>query len=129
MESINLTLEKARQMVEAAIDERGVDYIYERPSLATDCMYVHEHGTEQEHAGCGIGLAFHLAGVPLEELRKHEHEDAGTLVWRLHGMGILSGIEPEAEQFMVRFQSNQDHGSTWGEARDAALDGAWLAFS
>lgn len=118
---INLTRQKAEEMVKAAVDERGSDFIYERPSVLTDCMYVHNPDSEDAYAGCGIGLAFALEGVPLDTLRQYEHNDATNLVNALKKDGVLGSFEHEARGFMQNFQAQQDIGYTWGDAYEYAL--------
>ncbi len=118
---INLTRQKAEEMVKAAIDERGSDFVYERPSALSDCMYVHNPDSEDAYAGCGIGLAFALEGVPLDTLSQHEHNDATNLVSQLKVVGVLESFEHQARSFMQNFQAKQDIGYTWGEAYEHAL--------
>ena len=118
---INLTRQKAEEMVKAAVDERGSDFIYEKPSSFGDCMYVHNSDSEDAYAGCGIGLAFALEGVPLETLNEYEHNDATNLVSQLKVVGVLESFEHQARGFMQNFQAKQDVGYTWGDAYEYAL--------
>lgn len=130
-ETLELTLEKAKSLVDEVIKEKGSDFVYKRLP-GEDCKYVHEgftwdvdvedyvsdEGTYEP--GCIVGYALHKAGIPLVMLEKNEGASASYALDRLEQDGLLT-CTPEASRFLEGVQDLQDSGRTWGTARDETL--------
>lgn len=131
--SITLTTENVLAALEAAVQEKGADYVYPRErdeyGYAIDvdsCLYV-KNGAPS----CLVGHALHSLGVPLEAMSNHEGAGANTVLSYLEDEGIVTfeKAEPDEDgyqgwskvQTLVFYaQSNQDSGKTWGDSLDAA---------
>lgn len=105
-----------------AVAEERPDHVYERPAHMdggdVSCYYVHTDAETDDPVtpGCGVGVALHRLGLPLEDLAKCEGEAADTVVERL----CAGGSYGEAAQFALTFQSCQDNGDTWADSLSAA---------
>lgn len=118
---LELTFEKAQELVDAAIAERGEDYVYGKH--AGSCLYVHsdswfddtrgEWVLINERPGCIVGMALVKGGVSMDDLIPINTMDAPTV------LDSLEGVEAErkAVDFLTLVQISQDSGVTWGEAR------------
>lgn len=123
---LELTFEKAQELVDAAIAERGEDYVYSKQ--AGSCLYVHsdswfhdERGEwvrVNEKPGCIVGVALVNLGVGMDELVSINTLDASAALQHLEQRGVW--VETEAVDFLSRVQVSQDNGMPWGEARDRA---------
>lgn len=112
-----IDLDKARQMIAAAIEERGEDYVYPRTPGA-GCAYVH-HTLDGEEPGCGVGMALIKAGVPIEsfdDLHINTGCGAHSALVALKDAGIIEEFTVEASVYLNSFQESQDSGDTWGVA-------------
>jgi hypothetical protein len=107
---IELTLEKAIELVEQAIADRGEDYVYERPEDVEECQYV--HGDEP---GCIVGYILHAAGVDLGTLHDNEGIWASFVTNNLAMQNVLAADYGVA-CFLDSIQGEQDRGKTWGQA-------------
>jgi len=107
---ITLTNEQVTSLIEAAVVEKGENYIYERPIGAEDCLYVHG-----EQPGCIVGHVLHAAGVRLAALWVREGMSARVLIEELKDQEVIS-MSGEAVVALRRAQQEQDYGGTWGEA-------------
>lgn len=116
---IELSFSKVVEISQALVEEFGEDYIYSKEDGV--CVYVHDGAPS-----CFVGHVLHRAGVPLERLEK-----ADTASWG-GGMGadsLIRGLTEEGalatpdstRSFLSAAQTEQDNGSTWGEALGAAL--------
>ncbi len=134
-DTLVLTLEKAKFLVDQAIEQRGEDYLYKKEGddEYAECLYVHNvHEwddelcgmveTGEKVAGCLVGLALHKGGVPLEVLERHEGSGAHELCQYLNLTGHVEASD-DAKEYLFRVQRSQDHGKTWGEARSLAEQG------
>lgn len=128
---LNLTLEKAKSLVDEAIEERGKDFVYKRqPDM--DCKYVHEgvvwDPEVEEYVdddsvlepGCLVGLALHKAGIPLDKMSAVEGRPAKDLLASLEQRGYVT-FDIEAADFLDAVQKNQDSGYSWSEALSLVL--------
>jgi hypothetical protein len=96
------------EAIRAAVALRGRDYVYEPPA-GFSCLYVH---IDDGEAGCLIGTALHLLGIPLDQLAEGEGENAGYLMTSLD-----VGTDRERVAAMAA-QEQQDTGHKWGFALD-----------
>jgi len=129
---LNLTLEKAKFLVDQAIQDKGYNFVYKRMP-GEDCKYVHQglvwDATMEEYVkdesvyepGCIVGYALHKAGIPLATLQGSEGNNAEELLDRLERHGLVK-VETEAADFLNSVQDLQDSGKTWGTARDQVLE-------
>ena len=130
-DTLELTLEKAKSMVDDAIRDKGSDFVYKRmPGM--DCKYVHEgvvwDADIEEYVsdesvyepGCIVGYVLHKAGIPLATLQGSEGNNAEELLDRLERHGLVK-VETEAADFLNSVQDLQDSGNSWGSARDQVL--------
>lgn len=102
------------RLMEEAVALKGADYVYEHQptndpdALApTTCYYVWDN-----QPSCIVGHVLHAAGIPLEELARHEGGSAHIVVAAVapHDWDGLVGNALNSAQAM------QDAGGTWGEA-------------
>lgn len=130
-DTLELTLEKAKSMVDEAIRDKGSDFVYKRmPGM--DCQYVHEgvvwDADLEEYVqdesvyepGCIVGYVLHKAGISLATMQASEGNNAEELLDRLERHGLLT-VEAEAVEFLNSVQDLQDSGNSWGSARDQVL--------
>ena len=119
--TIQITDQQFIDALEAAVAERGRDFVYPRgdrrwsklpdsdeETLVNSCLYVKPDGSG---AACLIGLALHKAGVPLDYLAQHEGDPAGRVMVNL-------GVSWPVRSAAGEAQSSQDLGATWGDALD-----------
>lgn len=131
-DTLALTLEKAKSMVDEAIRDKGSDFVYKRmPGM--DCKYVHEgqvwdpdveeyvRDESVYEPGCIVGYVLHKAGIPLAAMQNSEGNNAEELLDRLERAGLLT-VESEASEFLNNVQDLQDSGNSWGSARDEVLE-------
>jgi hypothetical protein len=123
-----MTVFEAIDLLEAAVEEKGADYIYFKSSAADPpgavwgalCEYVHgpeseAHSSDPEGPGCIVGHVMHAWGVPLDDLKQVEGTipTGSTGFWR-------DNLTPEAAVILRQAQARQDRGETWGDALKAA---------
>lgn len=117
---INLT--KARELLAAAVETQGRDFIYQDWGVRGSHCYnlpAGELTRGQDHqikdnspkrlTGCLVGTAMKLAGVC--DMSLHQ---AGS-VWTFDGY-----LETDAREYFQIAQAAQDTGATWGQAFDFA---------
>lgn len=102
-----LTLEKAIELLDNAIAERGADHVYVPDVAGSSCFYVHG-----DKPGCIIGHVLHQFGIPLSELKKVEGKRAALAVDELD----IRTEKYLVSQFLDHVQRAQDNGSPWGDA-------------
>lgn len=110
--------------LEAAVAERGKDYVYENEAgNRKDCLYVHHRGEVNEQPGCIAGqVYFDLTGklVP-SELEVGLVDFGPTDEWVEDGTFTLDAL-----RVLGAAQIHQDDGKPWGialhEARCVAHD-------
>src|SRR5690606_28125878 len=119
--TIQITDQQFIDALEAAVAERGRDFVYPRgdrrwsklpdsdeETLVNSCPYVKPGGAG---AACLSGLALHKAGVPLDCLARREGHPAGRV------RGSL-GVSWPVRSAAGGAQSSEDLGATWGDALD-----------
>lgn len=116
-----ITLQDARDAVDAAIASRGEDYVYQSET-EMECTYVKDGKPD-----CGVGVCLIESwGVPLEffygtypvggiELNRNS-QDFSQMFRSIPGLTF----ELDAVTFLIAFQRVQDMNFTWGEARQKA---------
>lgn len=111
-----IDLAKARELLAAAVETQGRDFVYKPAGYAGVCDYFpHKHASPTDDprakTGCLIGVALKLHGIDVTRLGGSvsllyaEHQDMMT---------------EEAAQYFTPAQEHQDAGGTWGEAFDYA---------
>lgn len=130
-----LTLAKAHELIDAAVAEKGAEYVYPGSAHGA-CTYVdvsypddYLEDVDSEplcEKGCIVGNAFITAfDLDMEELRHLAVNDEGAhsfIEW-LKGREHISGYDRDALEFLAKVQVNQDKGVTWGEAVEKAKAG------
>lgn len=118
-ENIKIDKDRALELLEAAVEERSANYIYEIPKDAGGkCVYQSE-GVPS----CGVGLALSKAGVSISALAALDHSpsldapvsigtNSARLILAAHGVKLT----PQASLVLDAFQGRQDSRSTWGDA-------------
>lgn len=123
--ALELTLVKARELVERAIEEKGSDYIYEKHDGDT-CLYVHDLEPHNEPfeptPGCIVGCALILGGLDVDDFAGINMMPAPVALERLQADGLVN-TSGEVMSYLEILQTNQDRGKTWGEANERALQG------
>lgn len=129
-EKLELTIERARELLVEAVEEKGADYIYplwDSPNI--ECLYgnyadpqnisYNDSFEEQgcDGPGCIVGHVLVKAGVSQETLYQNEGTGAVSLVAKLQGSDQFRGTP--LSNALSAAQSKQDNGSTWGEALEA----------
>lgn len=115
--SITIDKDRALELLHAAVNERGEDYVY--PKHDDRCYYVNEDHTP----GCLVGAALVNAGVTIDQLIEFgdggeiygSSEMAGDLCYTLRDHEIAE-IDAYARTLFSLAQSVQDRGDTWGDA-------------
>lgn len=130
-----LDFEKAQQLVNEAIAEKGADYVYEKEGSA--CHYVHNvtkawdsikedyvSAFDAATTGCLVGHALKLGGVPLEAMGSgyRNESDADSLLSKLEQTDFVT-VMPKAKWYLINLQQSQDLGTPWGMAAEAAARG------
>jgi hypothetical protein len=130
-----LDFEKAQQLVNEAIAEKGENYVYEKEG--NSCHYVHGvtrawdsckedyvSAFDDATTGCLVGHALKLGGVPLEVMGKgmHNDSDAQSLLKKLESTGFITAMD-KVRWYLTNLQQSQDLGTPWGRAAEAAARG------
>lgn len=126
---IEINRAKAINLLEQVVDLRGRDFRYQQEekviTIPEEVEPVSVGGCWYELNGapsCGVGVALHLAGVPLTVLDTMDQRPGDTCIgdvsWILEDNGLR--LTQEALNVFEKFQSYQDLDSTWGDALDAA---------
>ncbi|MER6485724.1 hypothetical protein ABT264_19475 [Streptomyces virginiae] len=119
MDPITVTTDEVMTTLRAVVAERP-EYVYRKPSDVDNtwdaCLYVHPAGggREEEAPGCVVGTVLHRLGVPLAELAMREGTAAYSVVHE------LLDVPDEAQAALQYAQTQQDGGSTWSRALQAA---------
>jgi hypothetical protein len=127
-----LDIDKAYELIDAAIQERGADYVYPGAGLGL-CSYVDveiaysgEDRVDKCKKGCIVGTALIDAlNLDMEELSRLSVNEGNAVRFLefLKGRGSIDGYSEEAADFLTRVQINQDNRKTWGEAVEKAKAG------
>lgn len=129
---IELDLPIVMEYLDKAVAERGADFTYVRipvPSscgvaISSRCLYV-DASSGERRPSCIIGMAFYLAGVPLERLAALERNGPAGLLRLLADQGVVTWTGTGHEQVAAgsalgTAQISQDAGDTWGRAQAEA---------
>lgn len=115
---IELTLDKAKELLAEAVALKGEDYVYTTPEgvQGTEdgfpiCLYVHG-----DQPGCLVGHVLAAAGAPLATLAEHENAAASDLLWALYDK-----YSDDVSLLLTEAQRAQDLGRSWGESVRYAL--------
>lgn len=121
--ALELTLVKARELVERAIEEKGSDYVYGKYDDDA-CLYVHGLGDwgSEPTPGCIVGCALILGGLDVTDFIGINELSAPAALDELSKRGLVHTSD-EAQTYLEILQTNQDRGKTWGEANEKALQG------
>lgn len=111
-----LTLDKAKELVLKAIEEKGEGYVYENPDGHDSCSYVHG-----DVPGCLVGHVLFAAGVPLEWMSDLEGDSASGVLG-LAEIGGLLATSGSVRTFLRDIQECQDSENTWGDSYKYALE-------
>ncbi|MFY1688139.1 hypothetical protein [Plantactinospora sp. WMMB782] len=126
-EKIIINLEKARELVDKAIERHGEGFVYNESSNPfTGCYYIpqperFDADDPRSEVGCLVGTAFTLGGFTglpeASDIGANELDE-----WISGPNGERVELDDEAEAFLQATQEHQDGGSTWGEARQHGND-------
>lgn len=111
-----ITFDMAKQALLDAIAHRGEDYVYQKPEGEPSCLYVHTDSEGNKAAGCGVGLALSLLGVPLSVMEEHNQ-----LRWTAFSKEAGIKTDLKAEMLFDYFQDRQDMRLPWGKSCEGAL--------
>lgn len=118
-ENYTLTREKALELLERAVAEKGADYVYKYPEDISACQYIDGYG----QPSCIVGHAFKYLSDELgnrdifTELK--DHEGFSPVDFTLPGVTLL----PEAVSVLGIAQEVQDSMEyTWGNALERARE-------
>ena len=116
--TIELTYDEALDLLNQAVDERGTDYIYNKPTDAKFCQYF--HGQEP---GCIVGWVLAKKGLTpddLEDVSQYGQRYADESALHLAEAGIFVA-DDRTVTLLERVQQLQDDGVQWGAAVADAL--------
>lgn len=130
---MELNLAKAKELIEAAIAEKGADYVY--PRAGASCVNVEQVQVgESEYdlvPSCIVGHAMVIAGFPIEQIWRYASEEtAEELVTFMSRYGFISNVHEDAMNLLMYVQAGQDNGRPWGEVYEMALEGkCWSGYA
>jgi len=119
---IDLTYDRAVQLLEQAVEVFGEDHVYSPRDGGTTpwCKYVHEGRPD-----CIVGNVLAAAGVPIWRLEAADsfpnNPTAGELVAQLAAEEFLAPLDERTPYLLDVVQDRQDAGTPWGEAVDDAI--------
>lgn len=139
--SKKITAQQVRKKLRRISNERGYEYIYERPTYedeyggiveASECYYSGPDGKPS----CIVGVLLHdVAPATYRKVHQYEWEEDGYdgprcasvqalcadsfMYEEATGVNLNDIFEPEAIQALKIAQRKQDDGYSWGEAVDA----------
>jgi hypothetical protein len=142
---LDLNLAKAKELIEASIEERGEDYVYPY----SNCVYVLDNSgyvdgksfacvkgpraadreediIKEPTVGCGVGLALFKGGIPMSAMISQDG-GAYSILSALGDRGFLRATGA-ARSLLQGFQIRQDDGFEWGVAYADALEDAESGF-
>lgn len=112
-----LTKHRALALLEAAVAERGDDYVYPeelKNGPGHTCQYFLDGQSDPEDAGkpgCIVGYLLHGLGFTADDVSSWEGNASSTV---LRWLGVT--VDPELDQALAEAQDYQDNGGTWGKA-------------
>ncbi len=107
-----VTATQVADLLDAAVREKGEDFIYKPIPLTNDAICRYLHGTQP---GCLIGHVLLRLGAIPTELDLQEGQPANLLDYARLGLSIGAN----AIEALQAAQEAQDNGETWGTARKA----------
>lgn len=122
--TIELTYDRAVELLDRAVAEKGEEYVYEIPYSPGECAYFHD-----ERPGCIVGHVLAYAGLERDDLRGRE---SLTFPGALRGdLNVMAGPDSLAEYgvlsaddrtvtLLAEAQSKQDEGTPWYDAVEVA---------
>lgn len=117
MSTITIDRNKAIELLNNAVAEKGEDYRYMQDATG-GCQYVRDGAPS-----CIVGHALHEAGVDLDLLAAYDRREGGMLIGRVIREGIHGYEFTEGAIRLLRFaQGKQDDGVLWGTAVNSAID-------
>ena len=121
IETIELTAEKAHELMREAVAEKGEDYVYESPLASGECAYLTYADPEvpqEDPTGpsCIVGQVLVRVGVPLEILRGAEGFRPAKALAELADRGVIVDCPARVVSALNHAQIDQDTGKSWGEA-------------
>jgi hypothetical protein len=132
---LNLTLDKAVELVEQAVASKPEGYKYEAPEGPGVCLYVdydtstwneelEEYEASNYRPGCLVGTALILGGIPQDKFLQGSlnEQGVGDLLGALQIDQNLT-FDSDAARYLDILQGSQDKGATWADAHERALNG------
>lgn len=116
---IELTYDKAVELLERAVAEKGADYVYQRPTneqgIPRGCAYF--HGKEP---GCIIGHVLSYLGLTRGDIG--QYNTAYSWHALTHCVGFDVRADERTNKLLQTAQCRQDDGHSWGEAVNIARE-------
>lgn len=130
-----ITLDVAKAALEAAIAERGEDYVYPFGQIGT-CKYRWEPGDVVDlrlpvdvvgHGSCGVGVVLEKWDILDTVVPKNDDPDGDCDLYFRNTSSFVDlaqdmEIEDDAALLLARFQTCQDMGLPWGQSYRMAVD-------
>jgi hypothetical protein len=129
--------DEALRLLGEVVDERGEDYVYQRPDGST-CVYAEGDDEDGYRASCGVGLVLAKVGVPVDVLILLDKVNQGRVdpaqaqgTYLANAGSALAGdrdfvrvlaheanlrLTSGAEWVLRRFQASQDSDDTYATA-------------
>lgn len=119
---MNLTLERAKELLAVIVAEYGEDYAYEKPWPHTTCRYVHISADGELTPGCIVGVLLHKFGFELERLHRVLLNPVFPYFHDLKIMEPEFTFEPQVRELLQDVQFRQDAGVAWSQAVREAIE-------
>ena len=118
---LHITYDMALEALKAAVEEKGEDFVYEKPDDAATCAYLHvDENGDMTVPGCGVGNALLRLGVSAKFLEDYnEGYGVGHLVRDADGRSQFT-IDKKALALFFQFQTVQDNKGSWSLALSLA---------
>jgi hypothetical protein len=135
----HIDYDKAIELLKAAVEKRGTDYVYNPGGYGT-CSYNAQAGRLEgkddgplldengnKNPGCIVGYALYDLGVDLNRVGSGSFRSIITFPKASDNSAMLRSDEDitfsfEATFAFERAQRSQDDGATWGKALEAAIN-------
>lgn len=121
-----LSFTKAERILKELVKQNGEDFIYSNPEPdpVSDCLYIHNYGSNGQEPGCIVGHLLFGLGVSADFLHRQEGAGASAVLNRAENEGLvkLTGSKQESvSRLLDRVQGKQDEREPWGRAVKEAL--------
>lgn len=122
---IEIDANKAIELLEKVV-ENNPDNVYRQPDDYSFCSYiVPDENGKPIAAGCGVGVALHIAGVSLDTLKDFDIKVGSAINFSKDTVQQLGlKVTNQAAKIFAEFQSAQDLGTPWGQALEHAKERA-----